>query len=258
MRSIRNQSIQTLFHRGHIFFITVHPQIAIGCSSQIHGTVYTFRNDKISVRTYKGSCNLSLIGIGSTSILKVKCNRFSRSISILFHPRRPTKENITILYRLFIVHRANIPILAHKIKILFTHNSSRKSCSVQIYRDNLSRHDICHSRNAFDFFNQRIIQWIVRQNRIQIILRISFIILSRIVKLQFELSMINGKTCFMLRVNISHIIRDNHKQCAGKPHCEDGTNGSFWITRHICHCHRKHGDIFSANSLSLFLCFCIF
>ena len=53
-----------------------------------------------------------------------------------------------------------------------------------IYRDNLSRHNICHSRNAFDFFNQRIIQWIISQNRIQIILRISFIILIRIVKLQ--------------------------------------------------------------------------
>ena len=217
MRSIRNQSIQTLFHRCNIFFITVHPQIAIGCSPRIHGTVYTFRNDKISVRAYKGSCNLSLIGIGSTSILKVKCNRFTRSISILFHPCRPAKENFTILYRLIIVHRANIPVLAHKIKIIFTHNISRKSCSVQIYRDNLSRHDICYSRNAFDFFNQRIIQWIIRQNRIQIILRISFIVLSRIVKLQFKLSMINWKTCFMLRVNISHIIRDNHKQCAGKP-----------------------------------------
>ncbi|MCC2232758.1 NgoFVII family restriction endonuclease [Lachnospiraceae bacterium CLA-AA-H215] len=87
MRSIRNQSIQTLFHRCNIFFITVHPQIAIGCSPRIHGTVYTFRNDKISVRAYKGSCNLSLIGIGSTSIRKVKCNGFTRSISILFHPR---------------------------------------------------------------------------------------------------------------------------------------------------------------------------
>ena len=258
MRSIRNQSIQTLFHRCHIFFITVHPQIAIGCSSRIHGTIYTFRNDKISVRTYKRSCNLSLIGIGSTSILKVKCNGFTRSISILFHPRRPAKENFTILYRLIIVHRANIPVLAHKIKIIFTHNSSRKSCSVQIYRDNLSRHDICYSRNAFDFFNQRIIQWIIRQNRIQIILRISFIILSRIVKLQFKLSMINKKTCFMLRVNISHIIRDNHKQYAGKTHCEDSTNSSFGITRYICHCHRKHGDIFSAISFSFFVCFCIF
>ena len=69
---------------------------------------------------------------------------------------------------------------------------------------------------SFDFFNQRIIQWIIRQNRIQIILRISFIVLSRIVKLQFKLSMINGKTCFMLRVYISHIIRDNHKQYARK------------------------------------------
>ena len=56
----------------------------------------------------------------------------------------------------------------------------------------------------------------------------------------------------MLRINISHIIRDNHKQCAGKPQCEDGTNGSFWITRYICHCHRKHGDIFSAISFSFF------
>ena len=153
MRSIRNQSIQTLFHRCNIFFITVHPQIAIGCPPRIHGTVYTFRNDKIIVRAYKGSCNLSLIGIGFTSILKVKYNRFTRSISILFHPRRPAKENFTILYRLIIVHRANIPVMAHKIKIIFTHNISRKSCSVQIYRDNLSRHDICHSWNAFDFFN---------------------------------------------------------------------------------------------------------
>ena len=76
MRSIRNQSIQTLFYRCHIFFITVHPQIAIDCSPRIHGTIYTFRNDKISVRTYKRSCNLSLIGIGSTSILKVKCNGY--------------------------------------------------------------------------------------------------------------------------------------------------------------------------------------
>ena len=100
--------------------------------------------------------------------------------------------------------------------------------------------------------------WIIRQNRIQIILRISFIVLSRIVKLQFKLSMINGNTCFMLRINISYIIRDNHKQCAGKPQCEDGTNGSFWITRYICHCHRKHGDIFSAISFSFFVCFCIF
>ena len=39
-----------------------------------------------------------------------------------------SKENFTILYRLIIVHSANIPVLAHKIKILFTHNSSRKSC----------------------------------------------------------------------------------------------------------------------------------
>ena len=81
---------ETYTYQGKIagsFFITVHPQIAIGCSSRIHGTIYTFRNDKISVRTYKRSCNLSLISIGSTSILKVKCNRFTRSISILFHPR---------------------------------------------------------------------------------------------------------------------------------------------------------------------------
>ena len=80
----------------------------------------------------------------------------------------------------------------------------------------------------------------------------------RIVKLQFKLSMINGKTCFMLRVNIPHIIRDNHKQYARKTHCEDSTNSSFGITRYICHCHRKHGDIFSAISFSFFVCFCIF
>ena len=31
----------------------------------------------------------------------------------------------------------------------------------------------------------------------------------------------------MLRVNITHIIRDNHKQYARKTHCEDSTNLSL-------------------------------
>ena len=43
-----------------------------------------------------------------------------------------------------------------------------------------------------------------------------------------------------------------------KTHCDDSTNSSFGITRYICHCHRKHGDIFSAISFSFFLCFYIF
>ena len=74
--------------------------------------------------------------------------------------------------------------MIEEIKSIFIHNSSRKSCSVQIYRDNLSRHDICHSWNAFDFFNHGIIQWIIRQNRIHIILRIGFIIIPGIIQLQ--------------------------------------------------------------------------
>ena len=87
MRSIRNQSIQTLFHRCNIFFITVHPQIAIGCSSRIHGcllytSTITYRvileeqQNRIFTIPYDASAELSLTQPGD----RVRIDVYKRQV----------------------------------------------------------------------------------------------------------------------------------------------------------------------------------
>ena len=161
MRSIGEQVIQALLYRCHIFFITVHPQVSIRCPFRIYRAVYFFRNDQISVRAYKGACDFSMIGIGSASVIKVECNRCTRRIPVSFHPHGPAKENIPVFDSLCIVHGSDIAIPAHPFKILLIYDRNRKFCSVHICRDDFSRQYIRYTGDGFDFFNQRIIQWVV-------------------------------------------------------------------------------------------------
>ena len=161
MRSIGEQVIQALLYRCHIFFSTIHPQVSIRCPFRIYRAVYFFRNDQISVRAYKGACDFSMIGIGSASVIKVECNRCTRRIPVSFHPRGPAKENIPVFDSLCIVHGTDIAIPAHHFKILLIYDCNRKFCSVQICRDDFSRQYIRYTGDGFDFFNQRIIQWVV-------------------------------------------------------------------------------------------------
>ena len=52
-------------------------------------------------------------------------------------------------------------IPAHHFKILLIYDCNRKFCSVQICRDDFSRQYIRYTGDGFDFFHQRIIQWVV-------------------------------------------------------------------------------------------------